>query len=140
LEDLLEISRGIIPPILARTGLRPALRSLARRSTVPVTLDIHVDGRLPEPITVAIYYTVSEALTNVAKYAHASAVDVHLAVENTAVRLSIHDDGIGGAHLGGGSGLIGLKDRVEALDGRIQIVSPAQGGTSLLVNIPIQHG
>jgi signal transduction histidine kinase len=140
LEDLQEISRGIIPPTLTRSGLRLALRSLARRSAVPVTVDVHVGGRLPEPIEVAIYYTVSEALTNVAKYAHASAVKVDLAVEDTAVRLAIHDDGIGGAHLGGGSGLIGLKDRIEALDGRIQILSPAQGGTSLLVNIPIQHG
>jgi signal transduction histidine kinase len=140
LEDLQEISRGIIPPTLTRHGLRPALRSLARRSTVPVTVDVHVGGRLPEPIEVAIYYTVSEALTNVAKYAHASAVKVDLTMQDTAVRLSIHDDGIGGADLGGGSGLIGLKDRIEALDGRIKILSPAQGGTSLLVNIPLEHG
>jgi signal transduction histidine kinase len=137
LEDLQEISRGIIPPILARHGIRPALRSLARRSPVPVTLEVHLGGRLPEPIEVAIYYTVSEALTNVAKYAHASVVEVDLTTHDTAVRLSVHDNGSGGAHIGGGSGLVGLKDRIEALGGRIEVLSPAGGGTSLLVNIPI---
>jgi signal transduction histidine kinase len=138
LEDLQEISRGIIPPILRKNGLPPAIRSLARRSPVPVTLDVHVDGRLPEPITVAIYYTVSEALTNVAKYAHASAVEVRLTVQDTAVRLSVRDNGIGGAHIGSGSGLVGLKDRIEALDGRIEVLSPTGGGTSLLVDIPTE--
>jgi signal transduction histidine kinase len=137
LEDLQEISRGIIPPTLARHGLRPALRSLARRSPVPVTLDVHLGGRLPEAITVALYYTVSEALTNMAKYAHASAVEVHLTTHDTAARLSIHDNGLGGAHLGGGSGLLGLKDRIEALDGRIEVLSATGAGTSLLVDIPI---
>jgi signal transduction histidine kinase len=139
MENLREISRGLVPAILTTNGLPFALRSLARRATVPTELDIQLDRRLPEPTEIAIYYTVSEALTNVAKYAHASAVDVHLAMQDTTVRLSIQDDGIGGAHIGGGSGLVGLKDRVEALGGRIDVVSPAGGGTSLLIDIPIEH-
>jgi signal transduction histidine kinase len=139
MENLHEISRGLIPAILTRGGLYPALRSLARRSPVPVHLDVHACRRLPEPLQVAIYYTVSEALTNVAKYAHASAVDVRLSVRDTTVRLSIHDDGLGGAHIGGGSGLVGLKDRIEALGGRFHIDSPVGGGTSLLSVIPVEH-
>jgi signal transduction histidine kinase len=140
MENLREISRGLVPRILTRSGLHPALRSLARRSPVPVKLSVGACRRLPEPIQVAIYYTVSEALTNVAKYAHASAVDVHLTMRETTVRLAIHDDGIGGAHIGGGSGLVGLKDRIEALGGKIDIDSPAGGGTSLLSDIPVGHG
>lgn len=139
MENLREISRGLVPAILTRCGLHPALRSLARRSPVPVKLTVCACQRLPEPIQVAIYYTVSEALTNVAKYAHASAVDVHVAMQDTTVRLSIHDDGIGGAHIGGGSGLVGLKDRIEALGGKIDIDSPVGGGTSLLSGIPVGH-
>ena len=139
MENLREISRGLVPGILTRSGLHPALRSLARRSPVPVKLNVRACQRLPEPIQVAIYYTVSEALTNVAKYAHASAVDVHVTMQDTTVRLSIHDDGIGGAHIGGGSGLVGLKDRIEALGGKIDIDSPVGGGTSLLSDIPVGH-
>jgi signal transduction histidine kinase len=139
MENLREISRGLVPAILTRNGLHPALRSLARRSPVPVKLTVCACQRLPEPIQVAIYYTVSEALTNVAKYAHASAVDVHVAMQDTTVRLSIHDDGIGGAYIGGGSGLVGLKDRIEALGGKIDIDSPVGGGTSLLSGIPVGH-
>jgi signal transduction histidine kinase len=139
MENLREISRGLVPAILTRGGLHPALRSLARRSPVPVKLNVRACRRLPEPIQVAIYYTVSEALTNVAKYAHASAVDVHLTMQDTTVRLSIHDDGVGGAHIGGGSGLVGLRDRIEALGGRIDIDSPVGGGTSLLSDIPVGH-
>jgi signal transduction histidine kinase len=139
MENLREISRGLVPGILTKSGLRPALRSLARRSPVPVRLDVGACRCLPEPIQVAIYYTVSEALTNVAKYAHASVVDVHLTVRDSTVRLAIHDDGVGGAHIGGGSGLVGLKDRIEALGGSIAVDSPAGGGTSLLSDIPIGH-
>jgi signal transduction histidine kinase len=139
MENLREISRGLVPGILTKSGLHPALRSLARRSPVPVELSVDACRCLPEPIQVAIYYTVSEALTNVAKYAHASVVDVRLTVQDTTVRLAIHDDGIGGAHIGGGSGLVGLKDRIEALGGTIAVDSPAGGGTSLLSDIPIGH-
>jgi signal transduction histidine kinase len=137
LEELQEISRGLDPAILTRHGLGPALRSLARRSSVPVDLKLHLDRRLPEQVEVAIYYTLAEALTNVAKYARASMVDVELRLEETTVRLSVHDDGIGGADLAGGSGLVGLRDRVEALGGRIKIVSPAGQGTTLLADLPV---
>ena len=138
LDDLQEVSRGIIPPILTRSGLRPALRSLARHSPVPVELNAGVVGRLAESVEVAVYYTVSETLTNVVKHADASEVRVDLVMEHRTVRLSIHDDGRGGANLSGGSGLVGLKDRVEALGGTIEVVSPAGGGTSVLVEIPLE--
>jgi signal transduction histidine kinase len=140
MEELQEISRGLLPAILTTSGLRPALRSLARRSTVPVELKLCARRRPPEQIEAAIYYTVSESLTNVAKHAHASAVQVDIAVKQETVRLSIRDDGIGGADLGCGSGLIGLKDRVEALRGKIQVLSPAGDGTTILVDIPIERG
>jgi signal transduction histidine kinase len=138
LDDLQEVSRGIIPPILTRSGLRPALRSLARHSPVPVSLTTEVVGRLPERVEVAVYYTVAEVLTNVVKHANASEVQVDVMLEHRTVRLSIHDDGRGGADLTGGSGLVGLKDRVEALGGGIEVLSPAGGGTSVLVHIPLQ--
>ena len=137
LDDLQEVSRGIIPPILTRSGLRPALRSLARQSPIPVTLHSDVAGRLPERVEVAVYYTVSEVLTNVVKHARASEIRLDLVIEHGIVRLSIHDDGIGGADLARGSGLVGLKDRVEALGGGIEVLSPAGGGTSVLVHIPL---
>jgi signal transduction histidine kinase len=139
LEELQEISRGIAPSSLRTKGLPSALRSLARRSTVPVELDVRIDRRLPEPIEAAVYYTVSEALTNVTKHARATTVDVHIRVQDT-VRLSIEDDGVGGADLRRGTGLVGLKDRVEALDGRLDIVSPTGHGTALLADIPIGGG
>jgi signal transduction histidine kinase len=106
---------------------------------VPVHLDVPGGRRLPEPIEAAIYYSVSEALTNVAKHARASAVEIQIRTEDATVRLSISDDGVGGADLRAGSGLVGLKDRVEALDGRIEIVSPPGAGTSLLIDIPMRR-
>jgi signal transduction histidine kinase len=138
LEDLVEISRGIHPAILAAGGLGPALKTLARRSAVPVELDVRSDRRLPERVEVAAYYVVSEALTNAAKHAHASVVHVEVDVDDSIVQLAIRDDGSGGADPARGSGLIGLTDRVEALGGRIEIASPAGRGTSLLARIPIE--
>jgi signal transduction histidine kinase len=136
-EEVQEISRGIHPPILSRGGLGPALQALARRSTVPVELDVGVEGRLPESVEVAAYYVVAEALTNAAKHARASAVKVSVEAEGANLRLSIRDDGIGGADVANGSGLIGLIDRVEALGGTMHISSHAGSGTSLLVKIPL---
>jgi PAS domain S-box-containing protein len=138
LEDLQEISRGIHPAILSRGGLAPALNTLARRSAVPVELELDIDRRLPESAEVAAYYVVAEALTNVTKHAHASAVTVRAETEGGDLCLSIRDDGIGGANSGKGSGLIGLIDRVEAVGGHIQITSQPGNGTSLLVKIPIE--
>jgi signal transduction histidine kinase len=136
--DLQEISRGIHPAILSKGGLGPAIKTLARRSAVPVDLDLNVDRRLPESIEVAAYYVVAEALTNAAKHAQASEVTVSATADDHELYLRISDDGVGGAVAGGGSGLIGLKDRVEALAGRLGISSAAGSGTTLTVVIPLQ--
>jgi signal transduction histidine kinase len=137
-EDLQEISRGIHPAILSKGGLGPALKTLARRSAVPVELDLEVDRRLPDSIEVAAYYVVAETLTNAAKHAQASEVTVRVEAEGTNLHLSIRDDGIGGADTARGSGLTGLVDRVEALGGRMKISSPPGIGTSLHVDIPLE--
>ncbi|MGY4649761.1 PAS domain S-box-containing protein [Mycobacterium sp. URHB0021] len=137
LEDLREIARGLHPAALSNGGLGPALKTLARRSSVPVNLDVTIDRRLPDSIEVAAYYMVAEALTNAAKHARASEVTVGVQVQDAHLRLSIRDDGIGGANAAKGSGLIGLKDRVEALGGHIQLSSPPGVGTSLQITIPL---
>jgi signal transduction histidine kinase len=140
LEDLREVSRGIHPAILSEGGLVPALKALARRSAVPVELKLEVDvePRLPEPVEVAAYYVVSEALTNAAKHARASVAHVDARAQDGSLHLSVRDDGIGGADPRRGSGLIGLTDRVEALGGRITVSSPDGRGTALLVDLPIK--
>jgi signal transduction histidine kinase len=135
--DLQEISRGIHPSILSKGGIGPALKTLVHRSAVPVTLELAIERRLPDSVEVGAYYIVSEALTNAAKHARASHVAVRGHAKDDVLCLAISDDGIGGADLGKGSGLIGLKDRVEALGGRMRIVSPAGSGTSLDVTIPL---
>jgi signal transduction histidine kinase len=135
--ELRELSHGIHPSILSKGGLGPALRTLARRSAVPVDLDLGVDRRLPDSVEVGAYYVVSEALTNVAKHARASVVQVGVETHDAHLRLSIRDDGIGGADAAKGSGLIGLIDRVEALGGTMAISSHSGSGTALLVEIPL---
>ncbi|MEN3534264.1 DUF4118 domain-containing protein [Microbispora sp. ZYX-F-249] len=137
LDDLRELSRGIHPAILSKGGLGPALKMLARRSAVPVELRIRTDRRLPERVEVAAYYVVSEALTNVAKHAGAGVVRVEAETDDGGLRISVRDDGVGGADSGRGSGLIGLRDRVEALGGRMEIDSPVGGGTRLTAVIPV---
>jgi signal transduction histidine kinase len=139
LETLREISRGIHPAILSKAGLGPAVRVLSRRSTVPVELDLRAERRLPERIEMAAYYVVSEALTNTAKHALASMVNIELDAQDVMLRLVIRDDGIGGADPGQGSGLIGLVDRIEALGGRLDIASPAKKGTSLSIEVPVDN-
>jgi signal transduction histidine kinase len=136
--EMQEISRGIHPAILSRGGLGPALKTLARRCTVPVVLDLHVDQRFADSVEVGAYYVVAEALTNAAKHARASVVEVCAYVTSSSLRLELRDDGIGGATAGKGSGLTGLVDRVEALGGKMTIQSPVGGGTSLLVDIPLE--
>jgi len=138
-EDLREISRGIHPAILSKGGLSPALKTLARRSTVPVTLDLAIDRKFDDPIEVATYYVVAEALTNAAKHAQAAEVTVSARSDNKNLYLSIRDDGIGGADPAQGSGLIGLKDRVETLGGQIEVTSPQGRGTSLQITIPVNE-
>ena len=140
LDELREFARGIHPAILAEGGLGPALRALARRSEVPVELDVRTSGRLPEPVEVAAYYVASEALTNAAKHAMASVVAVEVEEADGSLRISVRDDGVGGADCAGGSGLVGLKDRVEALGGRISVESPPGAGTSIEVELPLADG
>jgi signal transduction histidine kinase len=137
-DELREISHGIHPAILSEGGLKPALEALRRRSAVPVELDLHGESRLPEPLEVAAYYVVSEALTNAAKHAHASVVQVEVDTQAATLQLAIRDDGIGGADPGQGSGLLGLSDRIEALGGTLQVTSPTGNGTTLLVRIPLE--
>jgi signal transduction histidine kinase len=137
IEELREMSRGIHPAILTEGGLSPAVEALALRSPIPVELDVRSERRLPDGIEVAAYYVVSEALTNAAKHADASRVQIALRAEEETLFLSVVDDGVGGAKLSGGSGLIGLKDRVEALGGTIDVASAAGSGTRLNVEIPL---
>jgi signal transduction histidine kinase len=138
LDELREISRGIHPAVLSSGGLAPALRALARRSSVPVELDLRAEQRVPEQIEVATYYVVSEALTNAAKHSRASVVRVELETSNESVRVAIRDDGVGGADAGQGSGLVGLSDRVESLGGTLEVTSPAGAGTTLLIEVPVR--
>jgi signal transduction histidine kinase len=137
LDELREMARGIHPAILAKGGLGSALKTLARRCPVPVELDVRAQARLPERVEVAAYYVVSEALTNAAKHAHASVVNVEVETVEGALRLRVHDDGVGGADPVRGSGLVGLKDRVEALGGTLAVQSPAGAGTALRVELPL---
>lgn len=137
LKDLRELSRGIHPAILSEGGLSPALKALARRSAVPVMLDIDVPQRPSEPIEVAAYYVAAEALANTAKHSRASVAHLTLQTHNDRLQLSIRDDGVGGATTGGGSGLVGLTDRVEAVGGTILVDSPPGQGTRLNVDLPM---
>ncbi|MEU7870279.1 AAA family ATPase [Dactylosporangium sp. NPDC049140] len=138
LDELREIARGIHPATLTAGGLRPALRVLARRSPVPVHLDIHAERRLPGHVEVTTYYVVAEALTNAAKHARASAVTVTVAADDAdgVLRVAIQDDGVGGADFARGTGLVGIKDRVEAFGGRVSLYSPHGAGTRLCLELP----
>ena len=140
LDELREISRGIHPAVLSEAGLGPALKALARRSAVPVELDLNLGPRLGQQLEAAGYYVASEALANVAKHARASVIEVRADGRDGALTLSISDDGIGGADPGRGSGIIGLKDRVEALGGTISVLSPPGHGTTLHVQLPADPG
>jgi signal transduction histidine kinase len=139
-EDLREIARGIHPAILSEGGLGPALRTLGRRAAIAVELDVAALGRLPEPVEVAAYYVISEALTNATKHAHASGVEVSAEVSGSTLRVCVRDDGAGGADPLEGSGLVGLKDRIEALGGTFSVHSPAGGGTTVTCELPVVTG
>ncbi|MFC6160188.1 GAF domain-containing protein [Kribbella jiaozuonensis] len=137
IDELRELSRGIHPAILSESGLGPALRALARRSTVEVKLEARIEGRLPEPVEVAAYYVVSEMLANAAKYAQATAVHVRAEMSDGQLLLVVQDDGIGGADPARGSGLVGLKDRLDALGGSFTVDSPPGAGTKAVCELPI---
>lgn len=136
LDELREISRGIHPAVVSEAGLGPALKALARRSAVPVELDLDLGSPLGQHVEVAAYYIASEALANAVKHARASVIDLRVQGSDSALTLSIRDDGTGGADPRRGSGIIGLKDRVEALGGTISVLSPPGHGTTLHVRLP----
>jgi signal transduction histidine kinase len=136
-KELRELARGIHPAVLSDHGLAAALDALAARAPVPVEVSGVPEEKLPRPVEAAIYFVTAEALTNIAKYAHAECASVELVVDDDSVRLQISDDGVGGADTAGGTGLSGLCDRVEALDGSIAIESPRGGGTAVTVQIPL---
>jgi signal transduction histidine kinase len=137
LDALMKTARGIHPAILSEGGLTAALRTLARRSTVPVELHAGIGGPVPDEVEVATYYVAAEAITNTAKHARASVLEMYVTTDDRSLTLIVRDDGIGGADPGEGSGLIGLQDRVEALGGTIEIDSRAGAGTSVVVSLPI---
>ena len=136
LEEIRTFSQGLHPVVLSRFGLGPALRDLARRSSVDVGLSVNTDHRYAEVTETAVYYVVSEALANAAKHAHASLVEVVVDGTSDSVRARIQDDGIGGATMNQGTGLIGLVDRVESAGGRLLLSSPVGQGTSITLEIP----
>ena len=138
LDELREMSRGIHPAILSEGGLGPALRTLARRSAIPVEVDVRTDTRFPEAVEVAAYYVVSEALANTAKHARASHAAVAVLERDGIMQVSVRDDGVGGAQPLRGSGLVGLRDRVEALGGLLNVRSPSGDGTQVQVTLPPQ--
>jgi PAS domain S-box-containing protein len=137
LQELRELARGLHPAILTDRGLAAALETLAERASVPVELEVDLDRRLPGPVEVAIFYVVSESLANIAKHADARAAAVRVAQLGDAVVVEVADNGVGGADEGQGSGLRGLSDRVEALNGRLAVESPAGGGTRVVATMPL---
>ncbi|MGI5176156.1 HAMP domain-containing protein [Dactylosporangium sp. CA-152071] len=138
LDDLRDVSYGIHPTLLSDLGLRPALKRLARRSRLPVELDVRLDRRPPEPVEMTAYHIVAEALTNAARHAHASHVHLQVTLEAGRLHLTVRDDGIGGADPARGTGLLGLTDRVNALGGTITISSPPGPGTALHAELPVE--
>jgi signal transduction histidine kinase len=137
LGELRELARGIHPAILTERGLDPALRAVADRSPVPVAVDTQLAGRLDQPQEAALYFTASEALANVAKYAHASSVSIRTVADERCAVIEIRDDGVGGADASRGSGLRGLGDRVEAVGGWLSVTSPPGGGTTVIATLPL---
>jgi signal transduction histidine kinase len=137
LEDVRELSHGLHPGLLSQAGLGPSLRALARRSPIPVTLDVNLNEHPSESTETAVYYVISEALANAAKHAGASEVSVVLTTSGSEIRAIIEDDGGGGAEVSAGSGLIGLIDRIEALGGRFALDSPLGHGTRISIEMPL---
>jgi signal transduction histidine kinase len=137
LEELRTIASGLHPAALSRGGLAPALGTLARRSPVPVVLDLRLPEGVADSVEVAAYYFVAETLTNTTKHAEASRVDVTVELRDGGLRVSVRDDGVGGADPAGGSGLVGLKDRIDAFGGTMTLDSPSGAGTTLVAQFPL---
>jgi len=138
LDELREIAGGLHPTALAQGGLEPALTTLARRSSLPVHFRLDLEGQLPEPVELTAYYTVAEALTNAAKHAQASRVDVDVEISDGRLHVRVSDDGRGGADPAAGSGLIGLTDRAESLGGVLSLWSRADVGTTVEITVPLR--
>ena len=136
LAELRELARGIHPSQLSERGLAHAVGLLASRAPLPVEVDV-LDERLSQPVERAIYFTIAEALTNVAKYANATCARVSVAVLDDLATAEIADDGRGGANACGGSGLRGLSDRLEAIGGSLEVESPPTGGTVVRARVPV---
>jgi signal transduction histidine kinase len=137
-KELRELARGIHPAVLSDHGLGPALEALASRAPVPVDVSGVPDFKLAHEIEACAYFVTAEALTNVAKYAQASCASVELSVEDDRLRVRVRDDGVGGADPATGTGLRGLRDRVDALDGELAVESPPGGGTTVTVEVPVR--
>jgi signal transduction histidine kinase len=138
-QELRELARGIHPAVLSDRGLGPALEALAARAPVPVDVSGVPAEPLPRPVEAAVYFVTAEALTNVAKYAQADTASVALSVDDSTLRLEIRDDGVGGADSSTGSGVAGLCDRVEALEGVLTVDSPPGAGTTVTAEIPLRR-
>jgi signal transduction histidine kinase len=136
-QELRDLSQGVHPTILVELGLGAAIRALARRSPLPVRLQLRAGGRLPRPCDITAYYVAAEAFTNAAKHAVASAVDILIDEAGGTLTVQVRDDGAGGADASRGSGLTGLRDRVEAVGGSMTVDSPAGAGTVLTVLLPV---
>jgi signal transduction histidine kinase len=135
-EELRELAHGILPEVLTRGGLRAGVESLTSRMPLPVRVDVP-DQRFPQSVEATAYFITAEALTNVVKHAQARRAEVRASLDGDALRLEVHDDGVGGAGVDGGSGLIGLKDRAAAAGGEVRVESPAGGGTVLTASLPL---
>jgi signal transduction histidine kinase len=153
LVDLRELSHGLHPPLLSRLGLNPSLQALARRSPIPVQVDVDLPERPAASLETAVYYVVSEAVANAIKHSHASEISVTITITDAGMpfgvglegrrkagklHATIVDDGLGGADPSRGSGLTGLLDRVDALGGRFALDSPPRGGTTISVEFPVE--
>jgi signal transduction histidine kinase len=137
LEELRTISSGLHPAVLSRGGLAPALRTLARRSPVPILLDVRLPGEVPDAVEVAAYYVVAETVTNTTKHAEASRIEVIVELRDGGLWVCVRDDGVGGADPARGSGLVGLKDRIEAFGGTMTLDSPTGAGTTFVAQLPL---
>jgi signal transduction histidine kinase len=137
LEELRTLASGLHPAAVSEGGLAPALRTLARRSPVPVVLDVRLPERVAESVEVAAYYFVAETLTNTTKHAEASRIDVTVELHDGSLWVSVRDDGVGGADPARGSGLVGLTDRIEVFGGTMKLDSPSGGGTTLVAQLPL---
>jgi hypothetical protein len=135
MQELRDLVHGVLPSVLTIGGLRAAVESLASRVSIPISFDVCAD-RLAPAVEATAYFVTAEALTNLEKHARAESAQVRASLEGDMLRVEVHDDSVGGAHLQASSGLLGLQDRVESLDGRLELHSPAGEGTVIVATLP----